>query len=83
MARQCEKPKGRDSRVQRLQAVRAIKLYRNLVLKTQWAALYEIRQTLGRLADRECAAGGDSASRERFDLIGSRSRELCPCQNCT
>lgn len=45
---------------QRLQAVRAVELYRNLVLKTQHPSLHEIRQTLGRLADRERATGTHS-----------------------
>lgn len=42
---------------QRLQAVRAVELYRNLVWKTQRPALHKIRRTLGRLADRERANG--------------------------
>ncbi len=46
---------------QRLQAVRAVELYRNLVLKTQQPVLHEIRQTLGRLAERERTAGNDAA----------------------
>jgi len=46
---------------QRLQAVRAVELYRNLVLKTPQPVLHEIRQTLGRLADRERATGNAAA----------------------
>ncbi|HUG71063.1 MAG TPA: phage integrase N-terminal SAM-like domain-containing protein [Pirellulaceae bacterium] len=58
---------------QRLQAVRAVDLYRNLVLKTKQPELHEIRQTLGRLADRERATGGSSAglaADEQRQLVG-------------
>ena len=47
---------------QRLQAVRAVEMYRDLVLKSQQPPLHEIRRTLGRIADRERAAGGASPS---------------------
>ncbi len=43
---------------QRLQAVRAIEAYRDLVLQTKVPPLDEIRQTLSRLADQERAGGG-------------------------
>ena len=46
----------------RLQAFRAVELYRNLVLKTQQPAMHDMRQTLGRLADRERATGNNSAA---------------------
>ena len=62
---------------QRLQAVRAVELYRNLVLETQQPELHEIRQTLGRLADRERASGNGGKSpspnlspREEEQLVG-------------
>jgi hypothetical protein len=42
---------------QRLQAVRAIEAYRDLVLQSKLPPLEEIRQTLSRLADQERAAG--------------------------
>jgi len=42
---------------QRLQAVRAIEAYRNLVLRTEAPSLEFIRQKLSRLADQERAAG--------------------------
>ena len=58
---------------QRLQAVRAIELYRNLVLKTSQPPLHEIRQTLARLADQERHSGKDSlrvGGVEERDLVG-------------
>ncbi len=56
---------------QRLQAVRAVEMYRNLVLHTDQPALYEIRRTLGRLADRDRVAGGDdSAVPNEQQLVG-------------
>ena len=58
---------------QRLQAVRAVELYRNLVWKTETPSLVKIRQTLGRLADRE-RTGGDGSARlgnaEERQLVG-------------
>ena len=42
---------------QRLQAVRAVEAYRNLVLKTDQPSLRDIRQKLGRIAAREQALG--------------------------
>jgi hypothetical protein len=42
---------------QRLQAVRAIEAYRDLVLRTQEPSLQMIRQTLSRIADQEKADG--------------------------
>jgi hypothetical protein len=42
---------------QRLQAVRAVEAYRDLVLHTDQPSLREIRLTLGRLADQEKAVG--------------------------
>ena len=44
------------SSLQRLQAVRAVEAYRNLVLKTEQPALREMRIKLGRIADRERAS---------------------------
>jgi integron integrase len=56
---------------QRLQAVRAVELYRDLVLNTDQPALYDIRRTLGRLADQDKAAGGgDSAVANEQQLVG-------------
>jgi len=58
---------------QRLQAVRAIELYRNLVCETDEPSLHGIRQTLGRLADRERATGRRSAwlcVAEERELVG-------------
>ena len=46
---------------QRLQAVRAIEAYRDLVLQTRVPPLDEIRQTLSRLADQERAVGPGSS----------------------
>ncbi len=58
---------------QRLQAVRAVELYRNLVLQSQQPSLHHIRQTLGRLADQERACGnlgsGHSIGGEQ-ELVG-------------
>jgi hypothetical protein len=54
----------RDSQTpagQRLQAVRAIEAYRDLVLQTTVPSLQEIRQKLGRLADQEKAPHRDQA----------------------
>lgn len=45
---------------QRLQAVRAVEMYRKLVCETEQPALHDIRRELGRLADRERAAGNGS-----------------------
>ncbi len=42
---------------QRLQAVRAVEAYRNLVIGSDEPSLVEIRRTLGRLADQERAFG--------------------------
>ena len=42
---------------QRLQAVRAIEAYRDLVLQSGLPPLHEIRQTLSRLADQERTTG--------------------------
>ena len=53
---------------QRLQAVRAVEAYRKLVLMTHQPALQEIRQKLGRLAAREQATGGTSATGNRPEL---------------
>jgi hypothetical protein len=44
---------------QRLQAVRAVEAYRNLVLQTEEPSLTEMRRTLGRLAAQEKAIGTD------------------------
>ena len=58
---------------QRLQAVRAIEMYRNLVWKSDQPSLLEIRQTLGRLADRERTMGEGSARlgiAEERQLVG-------------
>ena len=41
---------------QRLQAVRTVEAYRNLVLQTDTPSLQNIRQTLSRLADQEKAS---------------------------
>jgi len=49
--------KSRTPAWQRLQAVRAIEAYRDLVLQTRIPPLDEIRQTLSRLADQERAVG--------------------------
>ena len=46
---------------QRLQAVRAIEAYRDLVLQARVPPLDEIRQTLSRLADQERAVGPGSS----------------------
>lgn len=46
---------------QRLQAVRAVEAYRNLVLKTDEPSLGGVRLTLGRLAERERAFGTGTA----------------------
>ena len=62
---------------QRLQALRAVEMYRNLVLKTDQPALHEIRRTLARLADRErtsagsTAGGRDALGRQRVGTIDS------------
>ncbi len=57
---------------QRLQAVRAIECYRNLVLESHLPALHHIRQTLGRLADRERAGDKSSGigSHDEQQLVG-------------
>jgi hypothetical protein len=57
---------------QRLQAVRTVESYRNLVLKTDQPALHEIRQTLGRLADQERADGTHfcGAKGDNQELVG-------------
>ncbi len=56
---------------QRLQAVRAVEMYCNLVLHTDRPALYEIRRTLGPLAVRDRVAGGDdSAVPNEQQLVG-------------
>ena len=57
---------------QRLQAVRAIEMYRDLVLKTQQPPLHEIRRTLGRIADRERATGAHfcGAKGDNRELVG-------------
>ena len=48
---------------QRLQAVRAIEAYRNLVLRTEVPSLEPIRQKLSQLADQEKATGRVRAGR--------------------
>lgn len=58
---------------QRLQAVRAIEAYRDLVLQSKLPPLEEIRQTLSRLADQERAAGqgaGQPSVQDERHLIG-------------
>ncbi len=58
---------------QRLQAVRAIEAYRNLVLRTEVPSLEFIRQKLSRLADQERAAGtgfGRPGVEDERHLIG-------------
>jgi hypothetical protein len=56
---------------QRLQAVRAIEAYRNLVLQTAEPSLQAIRQTLSRLADQERATGsGRPGVTDERHLIG-------------
>jgi len=58
---------------QRLQAVRAVEAYRNLVLKTEEPSLADMRQTLGRLADQERAlgtGGGRPGVQDERHLIG-------------
>ena len=57
---------------QRLQAVRAVEAYRNLVLKTETPSLLAIRQTLSRLADRERADGREArpGTRDEPQLVG-------------
>jgi beta-phosphoglucomutase-like phosphatase (HAD superfamily) len=58
---------------QRLQAVRAIEAYRNLVLRTELPALDHIRQKLSRLADQERATGtgaGRPGLQDERHLIG-------------
>ena len=58
---------------QRLQAVRAIEAYRNLVLRTEVPSLEFIRQTLSRLADQERATGagaGRPGVEDERHLIG-------------
>ena len=57
---------------QRLQAVRAVEMYRNLVLKTEQPPLEQIRTTLGRIADQERVIGktnGAGSTGER-QLVG-------------
>jgi hypothetical protein len=64
----------RDSQTpawQRLQAVRAIETYRNLVLQTGEPSLQEIRQTLSRLADQDRATGsGRPGVMDEPQLVG-------------
>jgi integron integrase len=58
---------------QRLQAIRAVEAYRNLVLDTEIPPLGKIRQTLSRLADQERADGlgaGRPGIRDERHLIG-------------
>ena len=58
---------------QRLQAVRAVEAYRNLVLQIEIPSLLEIRQTLSRLADQERTDGlgaGRPGIRDERHLIG-------------
>ncbi len=58
---------------QRLQAVRAVEAYRDLVLKTDQPCLREIRTKLGRVAAREQALGANRGRAEippERDLIG-------------
>ena len=58
---------------QRLQAVRAVEAYRNLVLETEIPPLGKIRQTLSRVADQERADGlgaGRPGIRDDRHLIG-------------
>jgi integrase len=54
---------------QRLQAVRAVEAYRNLVLKTEQPCLQEVRRKLGRIAARQDASGRSGVRAER-QLIG-------------
>ena len=53
---------------QRLQAVRAVEVYRNLVLQTDIPPLSKIRLVLSRLADQE--RGGQAGIRDEKQLIG-------------
>ena len=58
---------------QRLQAVRAVEAYRNLVLQTDVPSLLSIRQKLSQLADQEKAAGPGAdrpGVRDERQLIG-------------
>lgn len=57
---------------QRLQAVRAVEMYRSLVLRTEQPSLEQIRTTLGRIADQERVIGktnGAGSTGER-QLVG-------------
>lgn len=67
----------RDAKVpawQRLQALRAVEAYRDLVLRTDKPSLREMRLTLGRLAEQEKAFGGRKADfpgvKDERHLIG-------------
>jgi integron integrase len=57
---------------QRLQAVRAVEMYRNLVWKSDQPALHHIRQTLSRIADRDRATGAHfcGAKGDDRELVG-------------
>ena len=55
---------------QRLQAVRAVESYRNLILQTDEPSLTEIRTTLSRLAAREKELGEGPESRSPEDIVG-------------
>ena len=57
---------------QRLQAVRAIEAYRNLVLQTAEPSLDEIRQKLSRLADQEQATGDPGVGAGRAGVEDER-----------
>ena len=55
---------------QRLQAARAVESYRNLVLKTDVPSLFEICQTLQRIAASERSAGGPTTVRGEREMVG-------------
>ena len=55
---------------QRLQAARAVESYRNLVLKTDAPSLFEICQTLQRVATRERLSGASATVRGERGMVG-------------